>query len=64
MRRVPKTIRQQHCQSKRVVVLAVLVVLGVLVSAAAEVEQGGCSHKTALDSWAVSRRNSSGTSRL
>lgn len=50
MRRVPKTIRQQHCPSTRVVELVVLEVLGVLVSAAAEVEQGGCSHKTPLDS--------------
>lgn len=49
MRKVPKTIRQQHCQSRMVVVLVVLEALGVLAWAAVVVEQGRCSRKTAPD---------------
>jgi len=63
MRKVPKTIHQQHRPSRMVVVLVGLEVLEVLVSAAVAVEQGGCNHKTPLDNWVAMLHNWSGTSR-
>jgi len=66
MHKVPQTIRQQHCPSRRVVVPVapeVLGALGALAWAVVLVEQGHCSRKTVLDSWAAHCRNLSGTSR-
>lgn len=63
MHKVPKTTRQLHYPSRRVVVPVALEVLEVREVSAVVVEQGRCSHKTLLDNWAATLRNLSGTSR-